>query len=139
MKVSENSPIKEFEKRKTVISLVDGEASNVLSKNSVFNNGNPLSNNSVMKGISKNSWNNVKIKHAIAEKKSIADEKDLNLKEYVKSKYENKTFNQTQHNYFNISVQAAPNQDVRSLADEVIKRIREKSRDVLFDTIDPVY
>ncbi|QJT96550.1 phage tail tape measure protein [Wolbachia endosymbiont of Diaphorina citri] len=138
-KVSENSPIKEFEKRKTVISLVDGEASNLLSKNSVFNNGNPLSNNSVMKGISKNSWNNVKIKHAIAEKKSIADEKDLNLKEYVKSKYENKTFNQTQHNYFNISVQAAPNQDVRSLADEVIKRIREKSRDVLFDTIDPVY
>ncbi|WP_353280049.1 phage tail tape measure protein [Wolbachia endosymbiont (group B) of Silvanus unidentatus] len=138
-KVSENSPIKEFEKRKTVISLVDGEASNVLSKNSVFNNGNLLSNNGVMKGISKNSWNNVKIKHAIAEKKSIADEKDLNLKEYVKSKYENKTFNQTQHNYFNISVQAAPNQDVRSLADEVIKRIREKSRDVLFDTIDPVY
>ncbi|NGZ20101.1 MULTISPECIES: phage tail tape measure protein [unclassified Wolbachia] len=138
-KVSENSPIKEFERRKTVISLVDGEASNVLSKNSVFNNGNPLSNNSVMKGISKNSWNNVKIKHAIAEKKSIVDEKDLNLKEYVKSKYENKTFNQTQHNYFNISVQAAPNQDVRNLADEVIKRIREKSRDVLFDTIDPVY
>ncbi|WP_353271873.1 phage tail tape measure protein [Wolbachia endosymbiont (group A) of Nomada goodeniana] len=138
-KVSENSPIKEFEKRKTVISLVDGEASNLLSKNSVFNNGNPLSNNSVMKGISKNSWNNVKIKHAIAEKKSIVDEKDLNLKEYVKSKYENKTFNQTQHNYFNISVQAAPNQDVRNLADEVIKRIREKSRDVLFDTIDPVY
>ncbi|WP_349967808.1 phage tail tape measure protein [Wolbachia endosymbiont of Armadillidium arcangelii] len=136
-KVSENSPIKEFEKRKTVISLVDGEASNLLSKNSIFNNGNPLSNNSVMKGISKNSWNNVKIKHAIAEKKSIVDEK--NLKEYVKSKYENKTFNQTQHNYFNISVQAAPNQDVRSLADEVIKRIREKSRDVLFDTIDPVY
>ncbi len=140
-KVSENSPIKEFEKRKTVISLVDGEASNLLSKNSVFNNENPLSNNSVMKGISKNSWNNVegfKIKHAIAEKKSIVDEKDLNLKEYVKSKYENKTFNQTQHNYFNISVQAAPNQDVRSLADEVIKRIREKSRDVLFDTVGSV-
>ncbi|WP_265023365.1 phage tail tape measure protein [Wolbachia endosymbiont (group A) of Epistrophe grossularia] len=136
-KVSKNSPVKEFEKRKTVISLVDGEASNVLSKNSVFNNGNPLSNNNVMKEISKNSWNNVKIKHAIAEKKSVVDEK--NLKEYVKSKYENKTFNQTQHNYFNISVQAAPNQDVRSLADEVIKRIREKSRDVLFDTIDPVY
>ncbi|WP_341811165.1 MULTISPECIES: phage tail tape measure protein [unclassified Wolbachia] len=136
-KVSKNSPVKEFEKRKTVISLVDGEASNVLSKNSVFNNGNPLSNNNVMKEISKNSWNNVKIKHAIAEKKSVVDEK--NLKEYVKSKYENKTFNQTQHNYFNISVQAAPNQDVRGLADEVIKRIREKSRDVLFDTVETFY
>ncbi|WP_264336564.1 MULTISPECIES: phage tail tape measure protein [unclassified Wolbachia] len=139
-KVSENSPIKEFEKRKTVISLVDGEASNVLSKNSVFNNGNLLSNNGVMKGISKNSWNNVegfKIKHAIAEKKSIADEK--NLKEYINGKYENKTFNQTQHNYFNISIQAAQNQDVRSLADEVMKRIREKSRDVLFDTVETFY
>lgn len=89
------------------------------------------------KEISKNSWNNVKIKHAIAEKKSVVDEK--NLKEYVKSKYENKTFNQTQHNCFNISVQAAPNQDVRGLADEVIKRIREKSRDVLFDTVETFY
>ena len=90
-----------------------------------------------MKEISKNSWNNVKIKHAIAEKKPVVDEK--NLKEYVKSKYENKSFNQAQHNYFNMSVQTAPNQDGRGLANEVIKRISEKSRDVLFDTVEIFY
>lgn len=136
-KVSENSPVKEFEKRKTVISLIDGKNSSILSQNNIFNSRNPLLSNSALKEISQNSSNNVKITHAITEKKSIADEK--NLKEYIKDKYENKTFNQTQHNYFNISIQAAQNQDVRSLADEVIKRIREKSRDVLFDTVETFY
>ncbi|WP_375316267.1 phage tail tape measure protein [Wolbachia endosymbiont (group A) of Colletes cunicularius] len=136
-KISENSPLKEFEKRKTVVSLVDGKNSSILSQNNIFNNRNPLLSNSALKEISQNSSNNVKITHTITEKKSIADEK--NLEEYIKGKYENKTFNQTQHNYFNISIQAAATQDVRSLADEVIKRIREKSRDVLFDNIDPVY
>ncbi|MBV2145861.1 MAG: hypothetical protein KTM48_04030, partial [Wolbachia endosymbiont of Pissodes strobi] len=52
-------------------------------------------------------------------------------------KCEQKIFNQTFT--FNISIKAEPNQDVRSLADAVIKRIREKSRDVLFDSIEPIY
>nr|WP_320109887.1 hypothetical protein [Wolbachia endosymbiont (group B) of Ischnura elegans] len=49
--------------------------------------------------------------------------------------------NQTQNitNNYTISIKAEPNQDIRSLADEVIKRIREKSRDVMFDTVDPIY
>ncbi|WP_168464797.1 phage tail tape measure protein [Wolbachia endosymbiont of Ctenocephalides felis wCfeT] len=134
--VSENSPIKELEK--SVVPLTDGKVVSALSQNSVLNNGNPLLSNSVLKEISQNSWNNVegfKIKHSIEEhKKTVGnEEKDKEPREYFKNKCENKTFNQTQHNYFNISVQTAPNQDIRSLADEVIKRIREKSRDVLFD------
>jgi hypothetical protein len=34
-------------------------------------------------------------------------------------------------NNYHISIKAEPNQEARSLADEVIKRIREKSRDVM--------
>ncbi|MBD0392285.1 phage tail tape measure protein, partial [Wolbachia endosymbiont of Pentalonia nigronervosa] len=144
-KISENSPIKEFEKRKSVVSLVDGKNSSILFKNGIFNNENPLLNNNVLKKVSENSKNNIKFKSVIEEKRSSREEeeKDNTFKEYLKNKFEskteNKTFNQTQHNYFNISIQAAPSQDVRSLADAVIKRIREKSRDVLFDTIDPIY
>ncbi|APR98630.1 phage tail tape measure protein [Wolbachia endosymbiont of Folsomia candida] len=53
---------------------------------------------------------------------------------------ESKT-NQIQYitNNYNISIKAEPHQDIRSLADEVIRRIREQSRDVLFDTIEPIY
>lgn len=49
--------------------------------------------------------------------------------------------NQTQNitNNYTISIKAETNQDIRNLADEVIKRIREKSRDVMFDTVDPIY
>lgn len=128
--VAENSPVKELEK--SVVPLTDGKVCNTLSQNSVFNNGNPLLNNSVPKEISKNSWYNVEGQHTIEEqKKSVrSEEKD---KDHLKNKCENKTFNQTQRNYFNINVHAAQNQDIRSLADEAINRIREKSRDVLFD------
>lgn len=97
-------------------------------------------NNSVLKEISENSKNNIessKIKSVIEEKRSVESNDNKEFKDFAKNKCENKTFNQTQH--INISIQAAPNQDVRSLADEVIKRIREKSRDVLFDTMDSIY
>lgn len=90
--------------------------------------------NSVIKGISdsRNSIEKLKIKSVIEEKRSTeSKEQNQDLKEYSKNKCENKIVNRTQH--FNISIQAVPNQDIRSLADEVIKRIREKSRDVLFD------
>ncbi|WP_254229435.1 hypothetical protein [Wolbachia pipientis] len=136
-KISENSPVKEFAKRESIISLVDEKNSNILSKNSIFSSGNPLLNNSVIKGLSdsRNSIEKLKIKSVIEEKR-FAESKEHD-KEYFKNKCENKTVNHTQH--FNISIQAAPNQDVRSLADEVIKRVREKSRDVLFDTVESFY
>ncbi|MDN5248403.1 MAG: phage tail tape measure protein [Wolbachia endosymbiont of Tyrophagus putrescentiae] len=136
-KIEENSPVKEFAKRESIVSLVDGKNSSILSKNSIFNNGNPLLSNNILKQISENSKNDIKFKSVIEEKRSTEEERDLKNK--FESKTENKIFNQTQHNYFNISVQAAPNQDIRDLADEVIKRIREKSRDVLFDSIEPIY
>lgn len=139
-KIFDDSPLKEFEKRESVVSLVDGKVDNALTKNSVFSDGNPLFNNSVLKEISENSKNNIensKIKSVIEEKKSVESNNNKEFKDFAKNKCENKTFNQTQH--INISIQATPNQDVRSLADEVIKRIREKSRDVLFDTMDSIY
>lgn len=129
--IAGNSTVKELEK--SVVPLTDGKVCTALSQNSVFNNGNPLLNHSVPKEIFQNSWNNVEgFKHSTEEhKKTVGNEEKA--KETRENKCENKTFHQTQHNYFNISVQAAQNQDIRSLADEVIKRIREKSRDVLFD------
>ena len=132
--ISENSPVKAFEKRVNVVPLADGKVGSALSQNSIFSSGNPLLNNSVIKGLSdsRNSIEKLKIKSVIEEKRSTeSKEQNQDLKEYSKNKCENKIVNQTQH--FNISIQAAPNQDIRSLADEVIKRIREKSRDVLFD------
>ncbi|MFP3022545.1 MAG: hypothetical protein ACEY3K_06410 [Wolbachia sp.] len=78
----------------------------------------------------------------IEEKKST--ENDRIFADFATSKFENKeqkTMNQTQNitNNYTISIKAEPNQDIRNLADEVIKRIREKSRDVMFDTVDPIY
>uniref|UniRef100_UPI0035122931 hypothetical protein n=1 Tax=Wolbachia endosymbiont of Chironomus riparius TaxID=2883238 RepID=UPI0035122931 len=136
-KISENSPVKELEKRKRVVSVVNEKVGSTLAKNSVFSDGNPLLSSSIWKEISQNSWKGFKIKHEIEERKSTLKKEDL--KENIKSEFENKIFNQSQHNYFNISIQAGENQNVRSLADEVIKRIREKSRDVLFDTAETFY
>lgn len=101
--------------KEKVVSLVTRKNSNILSKNSVFSRRNPLLDNRAIE-ISNNK-SNFKI---IEEKRSIKNEK--NQREYLKNKYE------TQHNYFNINVHAGPNQDIRSLTDEVIKRIRDKSR-----------
>lgn len=40
----------------------------------------------------------------------------------------------THNNAFNITVQAAPGQDVGKIADEVMRRIKERTRGALFDT-----
>ncbi|XGA08897.1 MAG: phage tail tape measure protein [Wolbachia endosymbiont of Xenopsylla cheopis] len=91
---------------------------------------------------------NFKINSVIEEKKfaesNSKDDTDKIFKEFIKSKFENKeekTLNKTQHvtNNYNISIKAEPNQDTRSLADEVIKRIREQARGALFDIVEEVY
>lgn len=133
-KVFENSPLKEFEKRKSIVTEI--KAVHTPLKSSILSNGNPLLNNSIIKEISERN------KSLIGEKKSTESD---NLADFAKSKFENKEqkkiLNKTQHitNNYHISIKAEPNQDVRSLADEVIKRIREKSRDVMFDTVDYIY
>lgn len=133
--ISENSPVKELEK--SIVPLTDGKVVSALSQNSVFNSGNPLLNNSLLKEISQNSWNNVEgFKHTIQERKPInQEEAEKALKELKESKVYNQTFNQT----FNISVKAEPNQDVRSIANAVIERLREQARGALFDTVEELY
>ncbi|WP_265024700.1 phage tail tape measure protein [Wolbachia endosymbiont (group B) of Protocalliphora azurea] len=127
-KVSENSPLKEFEKRKTEIKAVHTPI-----KSNILNSGNPVLGNSIIKEFSKRNKNSFRVKSLIEETESD--------KIFARSKFENKEQNKTQNitNNYTISIKAEPNQDVRSLADEVIKRIREKSRDVLFDTVETFY
>ncbi|MCJ7475999.1 MAG: phage tail tape measure protein, partial [Wolbachia endosymbiont of Homalodisca vitripennis] len=132
-KFAENSPLKEFEKRESVVTKI--KAVHTPINSSILSNGNPLLSNSIMKEISE------RRKNLIGEKKSTESD---NLADFAKSKFENKEqkiLNKTQNitNNYHISIKAEPNQDVRSLADEVIKRIREKSRDVMFDTVDLIY
>ncbi|MDV6249245.1 phage tail tape measure protein, partial [Wolbachia endosymbiont of Zaprionus taronus] len=132
-KFAENSPLKEFEKRESVVTKI--KAVHTPINSSILSNGNPLLSNSIMKEISE------RRKNLIGEKKSTESD---NLADFAKSKFENKEqkiLNKTQHitNNYHISIKAEPNQDVRSLANEVIKRIREKSRDVMFDTVDYIY
>ncbi|WP_458695333.1 phage tail tape measure protein [Wolbachia endosymbiont of Rhagoletis cerasi] len=129
-KFAENSPLKEFEKRESVVTKI--KAVHTPINSSILSNGNPLLSNSIMKEISE------RRKNLIGEKKSTEND---NLAGFTKSKFENKEQNKTQHitNNYHINIKAEPNQDVRSLADEVIKRIREKSRDVMFDTVDLIY
>ncbi|WP_339048004.1 hypothetical protein [Candidatus Mesenet endosymbiont of Phosphuga atrata] len=137
-KLSENSPLKEFEKRRSSLSEND------ISKNSTLKSINSPLNNSVLTEFSRNK--DFKINSVIEEKKfaesNSKDDTDKIFKEFIKSKFENKeekTLNKTQHNHFNISIQAAPNHDTRSLADEVIRRIREQARSALFDIVEEVY
>ncbi|AZU37862.1 phage tail tape measure protein [Wolbachia endosymbiont of Bemisia tabaci] len=127
-KVLENSPLKEFEKRKTEIKAV-----HTTIKSNILNSGNPVLGNSIIKEFSKRNKNSFRVKSLIEETESD--------KIFARSKFENKEQNKTQNitNNYTISIKAEPNQDVRSLADEVIKRIREKSRDVLFDTVETFY
>ncbi len=101
-------------------------------------------NNSIIKEFSKRNKNSFRVKSLIEEKKSTESDNDKIFADFARSKFENKeqkTMNKTQNitNNYTISIKAEQNQDVRSLADEVIKRIREKSRDVMFDTVDPIY
>ncbi|WP_265023930.1 phage tail tape measure protein [Wolbachia endosymbiont (group A) of Epagoge grotiana] len=121
-----DSPIKALEKP------VEAKIGSATSENNVFSKGNPLLNNNAFSRISNSRTN---IESVITEKSSVADNSEKVLKDCEKC--EQKIFNQTFT--FNISIKAEPNQDVRSLADAVIKRIREKSRDVLFDSIEPIY
>lgn len=127
-KLFNDNPIKALEKP---VEAKIGSTTKIISENNVFSKENPLLNNNAFSGIS-NSRTNI-IESVMTEKGSIEDNSEKVLKECEKC--EQKIFNQT----FNISIKAEPNQDVRSLADAVIKRIREKSRDVLFDSIEPIY
>ncbi|WP_265041459.1 phage tail tape measure protein [Wolbachia endosymbiont (group B) of Melanostoma mellinum] len=133
-KVLGNSTLKELKKRKTEVKAVHTPL-----KSNIFNSGNPLLGNSIIKEFSKRNKNIFRVKSLIEEKKST--ENDKILADFARSKFENKEQNKTQNitNNYTISIKAEPNQDVRSLADEVIKRIREKSRDVLFDTVETFY
>ncbi|BET35772.1 MULTISPECIES: phage tail tape measure protein [Wolbachia] len=130
-KVLGNSPLKEFEKRKTEVKAVHTPL-----KSNILNSGNPVLGNSIIKEFSKRNKNSFRVKSLIEEKKFTESDKI-----FARSKFENKEQNKTQNitNNYTISIKAEPNQDVRSLADEVIKRIREKSRDVLFDTVETFY
>ncbi|GFR28367.1 phage tail tape measure protein, partial [Trichonephila clavata] len=130
-KVAENSPLKEFEKRKSIAEI------HTPLKSSISNN---LLNNSAIKEMSERSKNNVKIKSVIEEKKSIEDNQID--KAFEKSRFEKKelkTYNQTFHQTFNINVKAEPNQDARSIADAVIERFREQARGALFDTVEEIH
>ena len=128
-KLFNHNPIKALEKP---VEAKIGSTTKVISENNVFSKGNPLLNNNAFSGISNSRTN---IESVITKKSSVEDNSEKVLKDCEKC--EQKIFNQTFT--FNISIKAEPNQDVRSLADAVIKRIREKSRDVLFDSIEPIY
>ncbi|BET28509.1 hypothetical protein wCauATS_07110 [Wolbachia pipientis] len=135
-KVLGNSSLKEFEKRKTEVKAVHTPL-----KSNIFNSGNPLLGNSIIKEFSKRNKNSFRVKSLIEEKKFTESDNDKIFANFARSKFENKEQNKTHNitNNYTISIKAEPNQDVRSLADEVIKRIREKSRDVLFDTVETFY
>ncbi len=130
-KVAENSPLKEFEKRKSIVTEI--KAVHTPLKSSISSN---LLNNSAIKEISERSRNN---KSFIEEKKSVEDNQvdkvfEKNRFEKKESKTHNQTFNQT----FNIIVKAEPNQDARSIADAVIERFREQARGALFDVVEEI-
>ncbi|WP_395461578.1 phage tail tape measure protein [Wolbachia endosymbiont (group A) of Therophilus tumidulus] len=126
-KLFNDNPIKALE------NPVEAKIGSATSENrNVFSKGNPLLNNNAFSGISNSRTN---IESVITEKSSVENNSEKVLKDFEKC--EQKIFNQTFT--FNISIKAEPNQDVRSLADAVIKRIREKSRDVLFDSVEPIY
>ncbi|WP_395463387.1 phage tail tape measure protein [Wolbachia endosymbiont of Cantharis cryptica] len=138
-KISENSPLKEFEKRKSIVTEV--KAVHTPLKSNILNSGNPLLDNSIIKKFSNRNQNSFRIKSLIEKKKFTESDNDKIFADFARSKFENKEQNKTQNiaNNYHIIIKAEPKQDIRSLADEVIKRIREKSRDVMFDTVDPIY
>ncbi|MDG7056717.1 MAG: hypothetical protein LKM43_01000 [Wolbachia endosymbiont of Penenirmus auritus] len=132
-KASENSPLKEFEKRKSIAEV------KTVHTPLKFNNGNPLLNNSVIKEISERRKSN---KSFIEEKKFIEDNQDKVNEIFEKNRFEkkeSKTYHQTFNQTFNINVKAEPNQDTRSIADAVIERFREQARGALFDIVEEVH
>ncbi|WP_374699022.1 phage tail tape measure protein [Wolbachia endosymbiont (group B) of Limnophora tigrina] len=133
-KLFNDSPLKAFE------TPLETKIGKVVAESNVLSNENPLLSNKEISESGKSIIGNTKIGSVVEEKSSVADDLEKVLKDCEKCKCkqkESKIFNQTFT--FNISIKAEPNQDVRSLADTVIKRIREKSRDVMFDTVDPIY
>ncbi|WP_341812636.1 phage tail tape measure protein [Wolbachia endosymbiont (group A) of Conops quadrifasciatus] len=132
-KVFENSPLKEFEKRKSIVTEI--KAVHTPLKSSISSN---LSNNSAIKEMSERSRNNVRIKSFIEEKKSIEGNQVNEIFEknrFEKKESNNQTFNQT----FNIIVKAEPGEDTNSIANAVIERFREQARGALFDTVEEMY
>ncbi len=129
---TENSPIRKFENNVNVV--------NKLSKNSIFSNGNPLTNNSAIKQFSENSKSNFesfKVKSVIEEKRAIEQEEVE--KAFKKSRCENresKVYNQAFYQTFNINIKS---EDVRSVADAVIERFREQARGALFDIVEELH
>ncbi|GFT84959.1 phage tail tape measure protein [Nephila pilipes] len=122
-KLFENSPLKEFKERKSIVAEIHTPLKSSISSN--------LSNNSAIKEMSERN------KSFIEEKKSIEGNQvneifEKNRFEKKESKTHNQTFNQT----FNIIVKAEPNQDTHSIADAVIERFREQARGALFDTVE---
>ncbi|MCA7010478.1 phage tail tape measure protein [Wolbachia endosymbiont of Tribolium confusum] len=131
-KVAENSPLKEFEKRKSIVAEI--KTVHTPLKSGILSNGNPLLNNSIIKEISKRN------KSFIEEKKSIEGNQVNEIFEKNRfEKKESKTYSQIFHQTFNINVKAEPNQDARSIADAVMERFREQARGALFDTVEEMY
>jgi hypothetical protein len=125
-KVAENSPLKEFEKRKSIVAEIKAPLKSSISSN--------LLNNSAIKEMSERSRNN---KSFIEEKKFIEGNQVNEIFEKNRfEKEESKTYSQIFHQTFNINVKAEPNQDTRSIADAVIERFREQARGALFDTVE---
>ncbi|WP_281508829.1 phage tail tape measure protein [Wolbachia endosymbiont (group B) of Pandemis cinnamomeana] len=129
---AENSPIRKFENNRNSV--------NKLSKNSIFSNGNPLTNNSAIKQFSENSKSNFesfKVKSVIEEKRAMEQEEVE--KAFKKSRCENresKVYNQAFYQTFNINIKS---EDVRSVADAVIERFREQARGALFDIVEELH
>lgn len=109
------APLKEFEKRKSIVAEIHNPLKSSISSN--------LSNNSAIKEMAESSRNNNSL---IEEKKSIEVDRvfERNRFEKKESKIHNQTFNQT----FNIIVKEESNQDARGIADAVIERFREQAR-----------
>lgn len=117
-KLFNDNPIKALENS---VEAKIGSTTKIINENNVFSKENPLLNNNAFSGIS-NSRTNIESASVITEKGSVADNSEKVLKDCEKC--EQKIFNQTFT--FNISIKAEPNQDVRSLADAVIKKNKRK-------------
>ncbi len=65
-KISENSPLKEFEKRKSIVTEI--KAVHTPLKSNILNSENPLLGNSIIKEFSKRNQNSFRIKSLIEEK-----------------------------------------------------------------------
>lgn len=140
-KVFENSPLKEFEKRKSIVAEI--KAVHTPIKSNIISNMDPILDSGIIKEISKRSQNNLRVKSVIGEKSSVENDKSKVITDFAKSEFENKEqkiLSKTQHitNNYTINIKAEPNQDARSIADAVIERFREQARGALFDVVEEI-